>query len=339
MKAYEILSGDGIAGLKLVERDDPVLGPREVRVAIRAVSLNFRDLMVVRGIYFDPRPDPVVAVSDGAGEVVEVGAEVTRFRVGDRVMTTYFPDWADGPATAAALHDTYGAQLDGVLCERFVAPETGLVRAPEGLDWAEAAAVPCAAVTAWNAMFGRGTFGPGNTVLVQGTGGVSVFALQLAAAAGVEAIVTSSSDAKLERARELGARAGVNYRSEPDWEQAVLRETGGRGVDVVIEVAGAETMRQSLDAVRFGGEVVVIGGLSGFTGANVDPGTLISGNKSLVGVMVGSRAMTEHVARFIERKNIRPVVDRVFPFEAAREAYEHLEAGRAFGKVVIGVGG
>ena len=335
MKAYEILSGDGIAGLRQVERPERGLEPHEVRVAIGAVSLNYRDLMVVRGIYFDPAPHPVVAVSDGAGQVVEVGAAVTRFRIGDRVMTTYFPDWADGPATASVLHDTYGAQLDGVLCERFVAPETGLVRAPDGLDAAEAACVPCAAVTAWNAMFGRGTFGPGHTVLVQGTGGVSVFALQLAHAAGVEAIVTSSSDEKLGRARALGARAGINYRSVPDWERAVLRETNERGVDVVIEVGGAETMRQSLEAVRFGGEVVVIGGLSGFTGANVDPGTLIAGNKSLIGVMVGSRAMTEHVSRFLAQNAIRPVIDRRFAFAEARAAYEHLEAGRAFGKVVI----
>ncbi|MCQ8240132.1 zinc-dependent alcohol dehydrogenase family protein [Rhizosaccharibacter radicis] len=338
MKAFEILSGDGIEGLRQVERPERALGPYEVRVRTGAVSLNFRDLMVVRGVYFDPAPHPVIAVSDGAGEVVEVGAAVTRFRVGDRVMTTYFPDWADGPATAAALHDTYGAQLDGVLCERFVAPETGLVRSPEGLDDAEAATLPCAAVTAWNAMFGRGTFGPGHTVLVQGTGGVSVFALQLAEATGVEAIVTSSSDAKLERARALGARAGINYRSTQDWGKAVLRETDGLGVDVVIEVGGAETMRQSLEAVRFGGEVVVIGGLSGFTGANVDPGALIAGNKSLIGVMVGSRAMTEQVARFVGQRRIRPVIDRRFGFGETRAAYEHLQAGKAFGKVVIEVG-
>ena len=335
MKAIEILSGDGIEGLRQVDRPERALAPHEVRVAIGAVSLNFRDIMMVRGIYFDPAPHPVVAVSDGAGEVVEVGAAVTRFGIGDRVMTTYFPDWADGPATAAVLHDTYGAQLDGVLCERFVAPETGLVRAPAGFSDAEAATIPCAAVTAWNAMFGRGTFGPGDTVLVQGTGGVSVFALQLAHAAGVEAIVTSSSDQKLERARALGARAGINYRTVPDWEKAVLRETGGQGVDVVIEVGGTETTRQSLDAVRFGGEVVVIGGLSGFTGANVDPGTLIAGNKSLIGVMVGSRVMTEHVAAFVARRAIKPVIDRRFPFAEAQAAYRHLEAGRAFGKVVI----
>ncbi len=338
MRCYEIRSGDGVDGLRQVERPERALGAHEVRVAMRAVALNFRDLMVARGDYFDPAPHPVVPVSDGAGAVVEVGAQVTRFRPGDRVITTYFPNWMDGPATAEAQHDTYGAQLDGVLCERFVAPETGMVRAPEGLDDAEAATLPCAAVTAWNAMFGRGVLNPGDTVLIQGTGGVSIFALQLARAAGLEAIVTSSSDAKLDRVRAMGARAAVNYRSNPDWQKAVKAETAGRGVDLVIELGGADTLRRSIEAVRFGGLVVVIGGLSGFKGAEVAPGALISGNKSLQGVMVGSRVMTEQAVRFVERNAIRPVVDRRFGFDEAVAAYEHLKAGRAFGKVVIDIG-
>jgi len=338
MKSYRLLAGGGAAGLRLGDEPPDALGRNGVRVAMAAAALNYRDLRFAWG-QSSFRPDhAIVPLSDGAGHVAEVGPAVTRFVPGDRVITTFFPGWTDGPASKEGVSVSFGTQIDGTLCEELVAHEDSLVRAPAGLGDAGAATVTCSGVTAWNALFEAGSAQPGDTVLILGTGGVAVWALQLAAAAGLHPIVTSSSDGKLARAEALGARGLVNYHQTPEWQDEVLRLTGGRGVDLVLEVGGEDTLPRSIAASRFGGTVVVIGGLSGFGGARVEPGSLSGAAKRLVGVSVGSRAMTEDLVRFIERHGIGPVVDREFPFADARAAYEHLEAGRAFGKVVVKVG-
>ena len=337
MKAYKLLCGAGIAGLHVEDSTPRPLADHGVRVGMRAAALNFRDLRFARGQSYRPPSHALVPLSDGVGEVTEVGQAVTRFSPGDRVVTAFFPRWTDGDSSPEKIAASYGAQIDGTLCEEMVADEAGLVLAPAGLSDAEAATLTCSGVTAWNALFVQGAPKPGSTILILGTGGVAIWALQLAAAAGMHPIVTSSSDEKLERAKALGARGVVNYREMPEWQDEVLRLTSGRGVDLVLEVGGENTLPRSIAAVRFGGTVVVIGGLSGFGGAKLEPASLIGGAKRLVGISVGSRGMAEDLVRFLDVSGIRPVVDRTFAFADARAAYEHLEAGRALGKVVVGI--
>ncbi len=337
MQAYQIQAGADIAGLTRIQTEPRAPGPREVRVRMRAVSLNFRDLMVARGQYLAASNDPVVPASDGAGEVVEVGHEVRRFAPGDRVVTSFFPQWIEGDPTPENTALSLGAVVEGVLAEEIVLDEQALVSMPEHLDFAEAATLPCAAVTAWNALFVATGLRPGHSVLLQGTGGVSIWALQLARAAGLRTIVTSSSDAKLARARDLGADATINYRSTPDWQDEALRVTGGRGVDLVLDVGGEDTLARSLAAVRFGGTVAVIGGLGGLGGAAISPLALIGGGKRVVGIYVGSRRSAEDLYRLVAQTGLRPLVDRVFPFAQAREAYRHLADAQHMGKVVIDV--
>ena len=339
MQAYQIVSGAHVAGLERVERPAPVAGLHEVLVRTHAVSLNYRDLMFARGQYGPAADHPMIPVADGAGEVIAIGAGVTRFKPGDRVINTYFPDWIDGRPTPAKTRDSFGAQIDGVLAEQFVTHEDALVAIPAHLDYAEAATLSCAGITAWNAIFVEAALKPGDSVLLLGTGGVSIIALQLAKAAGLRAIVTSSSDDKLERARALGADAVINYRDTPEWQNEVLRLTDGIGVDAVVEVGGEGTLARSIQAARMGGTVAVIGGVTGFGGTQVDPLALITGVKRLAGIFVGSRAMLDALAKFVEVNRIVPVVDRVFDFGQAREAYEHLEASKHFGKVVVRVQG
>ncbi len=336
MKAYQISSGANIAGLQRAEVRAKELGPNDVRVAIRAVSLNYRDLMFARGEYIVSSKEPRIAACDGAGEVIEVGSKVGRFRKGDRVATIYFPKWIDGEPTPHNTAGTLGAEDDGVLAEQIVINEEGLVTIPAHLDFVEAATLPCAATTAWNSLFVEGKLKAGGSVLLQGTGGVSIHALQLAHAAGAQVIITSSSDAKLEKARRLGADATINYRTNPDWQDEVLRFTGGRGVDVVLEIGGRDTLKRSLAAARMGGSVAVIGGLSGWS-SETEFMPLVGGAKRLVGIFVGSRKMFEDLNRVVSTAEIRPVVDRTFTFDQAREAYEHLASGSHFGKVTIRV--
>ncbi len=338
MKAYQLRAGDGIAGLQQVDIAPPTPNDHEVVVRIHADSLNYRDLMFARGDYVNVPEHPLVPVGDGAGEVIAVGAAVTRFKPGDRVANTYFPGWTDGVPTPRKLAYSYGAHLPGVLAEQFVAHEDALVAIPAHLNYVEAAALCCAGITAWNTLFVEGRLTPGATVLLLGTGGVSIWALQLAKAAGLRAIVTSSSDEKLARARALGADATINYLNVPEWQDEARRLTDGRGVDLVVEVGGEETLPRSLAAARMGGTVAVIGGVSGFGGAAISPIGLITGVHHLVGIFVGSRVMFEDLNRFVEVNQIHPVIDRVFPFAQANEAYEHLKAGRHFGKVVIEIG-
>lgn len=338
MHAYQLIAGQGVSSLHRIVTTARELGPHEVRVRIRAVSLNYRDLMVAHGNYLRVSGEPVVPVGDGAGDVVAVGSAVTRFRPGDRVINTFFPAWLDGGPSADKTAQTFGADSDGVLAEEIVVSEAALVTIPAHLDYAEAACVPCAAITAWNTLFVAGGLKPGDSVLLLGTGGVSIWALQLAKAAGLHVVITSSSDDKLQRARALGADEVINYRTAPDWDKQVLKLTNGHGVNLVVEVGGEGTLIKSIAATAIGGTVAIIGGVSGFAGTPVDPLALIGGAKRLVGIYVGSRAMLEDVCRFVAVNQIRPVVDRAFSFEQAQDAYEYLEAGQHFGKVVINVG-
>ncbi|HJU40884.1 MAG TPA: NAD(P)-dependent alcohol dehydrogenase [Tahibacter sp.] len=336
MKAYHVHPGKNLDGIVAIDRARVAPGPREVRVRIRAVSLNYRDLMVARGSYLGGDTAPLVPASDGAGEVLDVGAGVTRFQPGDRVATTFFTNWIDGRQEPHKTAHSFGGTAEGVLAQEIVVSEDALFAVPDHLDFNEAATLTCAGVTAWNALFVEGRLPPGGSVLLLGTGGVSIWGLQLAKAAGLRTLITSGSDAKLERARALGADVAINYRTSPEWHEDVLRATSGDGVDLVVEVGGTGTLRRSVASTRMGGTIAIVGGVSGF-GGDIDPMTLIRGVKHVTGIYVGSRTMLEDLARFVALHRIRPVVDRVFAFDEARDAYAYLDAGSHFGKVVISV--
>jgi NADPH:quinone reductase-like Zn-dependent oxidoreductase len=336
MKAYEVQAGSkSLADIKLVERPDPKAGPGEILVRIRATSLNFRDQMVVEGMY-GPAASAMktIALSDGAGEVIAVGAGVTRFEVGDRVAGTFFRDWFDGPPRADARVSLGAAGIDGVLSEFAVFNAQNAVAIPANFSFEEAATLPCAAVTAWHALTVVGRIRPGETVLAIGTGGVSIFALQFARAAGARVVLTSSSDDKLMQAKTLGASVLINYKRTPDWEREVLKATNGRGVDCIVEVGGPGTLARSMEAIGFAGRIALIGGVAGFQG-ETNPRPLMRKGASIHGIFVGSRAMFENMNAAIEVNGIRPVIDKVFPFDQAIEAYRHLKSGAHFGKVVI----
>jgi NADPH:quinone reductase-like Zn-dependent oxidoreductase len=334
MNTWRIAAGGGIDGLKLQAETSSQLGPTQVRLRMRAMSINFRDLMVLKGIYPAASKAPLVPGSDGAGDVVETGAAVTRFKVGDRATTHFFPNWVEGAATPAKIAGALGGGDAGTFSEEIVLDERAVVPTPAHLDYAEAATLTCAGVTAWRALFAAGELKPGQTVLLLGTGGVSIWALQLAKAAGVRAIVTSSSDAKLERARALGADALINYVKFPEWSSEVRRLTGGEGVDVVLEVGGEKTAPQSLASVRMQGTVVIIGGVSG-PGGTINPRALIGNATRLQGIYVGSRQMHEELSRFVASAKLKPVVDRRFNFAEAPDAFRYFEGGQHFGKVAV----
>jgi len=334
MRIYEVQkAGSGIEGLVLSERPEPTPGYGQVLVRIHATSLNYRDLITLD----NPRQrTPLIPLSDGAGEVVAVGEGVTRVRVGDRVAGTFFQDW-DAGEISAAVHDTaLGGAIDGVLAEYAVLSEQGVVRLPEYLTYEEAATLPCAAVTVWNALVERGGLCAGQTVLLLGTGGVSSFGLQIAKMHGARAIITSSSDEKLARAQALGADGGINYKTTPNWEAAVWEKTGKLGVDHVVEVGGAGTLEKSLRAARYGGHVHLIGVLSGFAG-QANPWQIVPKNLRVDGIYVGSRQVFENLLQATAQNQLRPVIDRIFPFPEARAAYEYLQSGSHLGKVVLSV--
>lgn len=338
MRYYEITGPNGLDALRLAERDSPTIGPFDVLVDMRAWSLNYRDLGMPHGGYLrndkvktDP---PLVPLSDGAGEVVAVGESVTRFQPGDRVASVFFQDWIDGNLTDAQIGSALGGAIDGVLAEQVAFPERGLVHIPSGYSFEQAATLPCAAVTAWQALDLAG-MRPGQTVLMLGTGGVSIFALQFVNAFGGRAIITSSSDEKLARATELGADVTINYRNTPDWHDEVLRATDGVGVDNVIEVGGAGTLEKSLASARVSGTVSLIGVLTGRPEQNPSPMLTLFKRLTVQGIYVGSRAMFEAMNRAIEANGIEPVIDHTFSFDDARVAYEYLASGQHFGKVVI----
>ena len=331
MKAWQIVN-DGIDALTLAERDVADPGPGEVRVRIEASAINYRDLMTVKHAAARGIPLPRIPNSDGAGTVTAVGAGVTGIAVGDRVASCFFQDWTDGACSPEAMASALGGALDGVLAEEVVLKADGVVPAPAHLSMAEAATLPCAALTAWNALVEVGRLKAGDTVLLLGTGGVSIFALQFATAMGAKVILTSSSDEKLARARAMGAAETVNYRANPDWQKAVLELTGGRGVDVTVEVGGPGTLARSVEATRVAGRVALIGVL---TGGTIDPTAIMRKSITLQGVYVGSRRMFREMNKALELHAIRPVIDHSVPFADARAAYRAMEAAGHFGKIVI----
>lgn len=334
MKAFELHPEDGFDALQLVERPRPALNAGDVRVRVRAVSLNYRDLMVARGS--KKRAKRIVPVSDGAGEVIEVGADVRRLAAGDRVAAAFFPTWLDGPFAEEHHANALGGSLDGMLAEEVVLPERAWVKIPSRYSFEQAATLPCAGVTAWHALFEAAAVEPGDTVLVQGGGGVSTFALQLARFAGAGVIATSSSAEKRARLEQMGALATIDYTADPKWGEAVRAAAGNRGVDLVVEVGGAGTFDQSVAALRYGGHMSLLGILAGTQGP-INTYAIFHKNIRIHGVYVGSIAMFERLVRALERSTIAPVIDRVFPFDEARAAYEYLASGAHFGKVVIRV--
>ena len=334
MKVVEIRGGFGLDRLAVVERPTPEPGPGQVLLRMRAAALNYRDLLTVLGRYNPKQPLPLVPGSDGVGEVVEVGAGVTRVRPGERVIPIFAQRFLAGAPTRDKLRSTLGGPLDGTLAEYVALHEDGVVAAPEHLSHVEAATLPCSGVTAWNALVGEGPLRPGSTVLVQGTGGVSVFALQIARIAGARVIVTSSSERKLERARELGAWETIHYPSVPEWGAVARRLTGGVGVDVVVDVGGTATLRESLAAVAFGGQISLVGNLTGGA-VELDVVPIFMRQVRLQGILVGHRESLEAFARAVAASGLRPVVDRVFPLHEIRAALEHMQSGNHFGKVCL----
>jgi NADPH:quinone reductase-like Zn-dependent oxidoreductase len=333
VRAWVVEGGFGRDHLRLVERPEPSPGHGELLVRLRAASLNYRDLMMVEGRYNPRQPLPLVPCSDGVGEVLAVGEGVRGFAPGDRVCPTFAPRWLAGEPDRERLRTTLGGPLDGTLRERMTIAAESVVRPPAHLSDAEAATLPCAALTAWSALVVHGRLRAGETVLVLGTGGVALFALQIALLHGARVVVTSSSDEKLERARALGAWETVNYRREPAWGKRV-RELAGEGVDHVVEVGGAGTLAESLRAVRIGGTIHLIGVLAaGEAPLSIVP--VFMQQVRIQGVLVGHREAFEAMNRAIAHHQVRPVVDRVFPFAEVATAFDHLAAGAHFGKVCI----
>ncbi len=334
MRTFEIQQF-GLENLKLVESDVPRPGRFEVLVRMTAASINYRDLMVAKGLYNPKMRLPMVPLSDGAGVVEEVGPDVTRVKKGDRVAACFMQKWIDGPPTKEKGASALGGAIDGVLREYALFHEDGLVHAPTSLSDVEAAALPCAAVTAWHALFEHTRLVPGDNVLIQGTGGVSTFALSFARAAGLRTIVTSSTDEKLARVRELGADETINYKQHPDWDKDARSLTDGLGVDNVIEVGGGDTLPKSVRAVRVHGVVSVIGVLTGRGEPAVGPGSLLMNSLRVQGIYVGSREMFERMNRAIKFHRIKPVIDRVFPWTELPEALRHMESQQHFGKICL----
>jgi NADPH:quinone reductase-like Zn-dependent oxidoreductase len=336
MKVYEIRDSFGIDNLKLSDRPDPTPGQGQIVVRVKAVSLNYRNFMTVKHGGTLGTKLPRIPCSDGAGEVTKVGPGVTRVKVGDRVAGIFFQNWLAGDIKAHHFTSALGGAIDGTLAEQVLLNEDGAVVLPDYMTYEDAATLPCAAVTAWQDLFPKGNLKAGDTVLVQGTGGVSIFTLQFAVMAGARVIITSSSDEKLARAKQLGAWATINYKTTPEWDKAVLRLTDGVGVDHVSEVGGAGTLERSLRATRVGGTVGLIGILSGF-GGQIDPMPVLMKGIRLQGVYVGSREMFEDMNRAMAIHKTKPVIDRVFPFSQARDALKLMESAAHFGKIVIAV--
>lgn len=333
MKAYE-LQQLGIDGLTLVDKPEPTPGARQIVMKVQALSLNFRDLMVTKGTYNPRLKLPMTPFSDAAGEVVAVGGEVKGFKIGDRVAGTFFQNWTGGEPTEAKGRTAKGAgDAPGMLAEYVLLEDTGVIHLPEHLSYEEGATLPCAGLTAWHAVVEKGQINAGDTLLVQGTGGVSIFAAQFAQMHGARVIATSSSDEKLSRLAGMGITDGINYKNNPDWDKAAKELNCGAGIDHIVEVGGAGTLERSLKAVRVGGMISVIGALS--SGAGINPVLVLMKSVRLQGIFVGNREMFEAMNRAITLHKMKPVVDRIFPFEEAKQALQLMESGGHFGKIVI----
>lgn len=337
MKVYELQHNTGLDNLTRATRDEPKPGPGQVLIRTRAWSLNYRDLLVAKGGYGAPPPKGRIPLSDGVGEIVEVGAGVTRVRVGDRVAGCFMQAWIAGTVPAEAPASALGGAIDGMLAEFVVLSEQGVVKVPAHLSDEEAACLPCAGVTAWNALVREGNVKAGDTVVCLGTGGVSLIALQLAKMHGARVIITSSSDEKLAQARQLGADETINYRATPDWDKAVVQLTGGRGADIVVEVGGSGTLDKSIAAARLGGNVALIGVLTG-TGGQMNTAAILRRHIRVQGIYVGSREMFEEMNRAIDLHGMHLPIGRSFGFEEARAAYDYLDSAAHTGKVTIRMG-
>ncbi len=333
MRAWRFVKAFGLENLECVELPDPQPGPGQAVIRVRACSLNYRDLVVSKGGYGRAVKTPLIPLSDGAGEILSVGPGVDRLTPGDRVAATFMQGWLAGPPDDAKAATALGGALNGMLAEQVCLNAEGLVKFPAHLSFEEAASLPCAAVTAWHSLFESGRLQPGQTVLIQGTGGVSIFALQFAKMAGARVFATSSSDAKLQRLTAMGADAVVNYRTTPDWDKPAREFTKGAGVDHVIEVGGAGTLPTSLKAVRRGGHIALIGVLAG--GGEVDPRFIFLKQARVQGIYVGSRQMFEEMNQAVAFAGVRPVIDRILHFSDAPQAFAYLESGAHFGKVCL----
>jgi len=336
MRALKVEAPWGLDAIEVVEVPDPVPGPGEVLVRMRAVSLNYRDLLMVGGIYGrgSGQAGAITPFSDGCGVVEAVGPGVSRVKPGDRVSTLFFQNWISGPPTQEKLFSALGFPIPGAGRELAVFSQEGVSKVPEFLSDQQVSTLPCAALTAWRALFEDSRLQPGDTVVLQGTGGVSIFGLQFAHAAGYRTIITSSSDEKLERAQAMGADHTINYRQMPEWGRAVRDATDGRGADFILEVGGGGTIEQSMRAVRVAGHIAVVGVVAG-PGAGFNPASLIGNSAKLQGVSVGSRDMFEAMCEAIALKDIRPVVDKVFPWTEAKAAFTAMQGGEHFGKIVL----
>jgi NADPH:quinone reductase-like Zn-dependent oxidoreductase len=333
MRAFQITQF-GLESLKMVDLPTPPCNAGMVLIRMHAASLNYRDLLMVRGHYDPKLKMPRIPLSDGAGEVVAIGSGVTRFKPGDRVVGLFLQNWQDGGPSQAKSRGALGGDIDGVLADYVALPEHGVSHFPEHLSYEEAATLPCAALTAWNALFHVAATKPGDTIVIQGTGGVSIFAMQFAKLVGARVLGTSSSDEKLHQAKTLGLDEGLNYRNNPDWSGWVKKQTSGEGADLVVEVGGAGTLNESIKAVRVGGTIAQIGVLSGSEERLVVTSVLMR-QLRLIGIYVGSHTMMQAMQRAIELSKLRPVVGKVFPILETLEAYRYLEQGSHFGKVVL----
>jgi len=333
LKVFEIQEF-GIDKIALVDREKPVPGPGQALVRMLAASLNYRDYMMVLGTYNPRLKRPLVPLSDGMGVVEEVGSGVTRVKKGDRVAASFFQKWIEGGPGKEKTGSALGGSIDGVAREYAVFSEDGLVHAPDSLNDVEVASLPCAAVTAWHALFGHAGTVPGDTVLLQGTGGVSMFALQFAVLSGLRTIVTSSSDEKLAHARKLGAHETINYKTTPNWDEAARKLTDGEGVDHIIEVGGSDTLPRSMKALRNHGVISVIGVLSG-AGAAITPTSVLVSSARIQGIFVGSRVMFEQMNKAIEFHKLKPVIDKTFAWTELKEALLYMESQKHFGKICL----
>lgn len=337
MKAYELQGPGGVDALMPVDKPMPSPGPGEVLVKLKAATINYRDLLTVKGGYGSRQKFPLVPLSDGAGVVASVGAGVAGFKTGDRVTGSFFEGWLGGEPSEEKMRSNLGGALDGVLCEYRVWPAAALVRTPDHLSDVEAASLPCAGLTAWSAVVKLGRIRPGQTVLTQGTGGVSIFALQFAKMSGARVIATSSSEAKIEKLKALGADATINYRSTPEWGKAA-RQITGSGVDLVVEVGGVGTLNESIRATRIGGSIAFIGVLAGRPEQESRLSLMVMQQQRLQGVTVGSVEDLQAMADAIAVNRMTPIIDKVFPFTDAKAAFAHMASGAHFGKVAIAIG-